>query len=397
MMKREEIIVIVDPDVSVQSAMTKLFSEHHALSCFSDAEAAIEFLKKHPATAVVFSCYNFPEYDGVAFLSECAVVAPQAARIMLTREGSKDVIKKALNEGHAFMYLEKPCQRAEIISALEAGLSHHRQLAKERALLERTLSGSVKMLIEMLSVFHPEAFRRTPIIRQQAVRLAKEIGLKKTWELEMAVMLSPLGEAMLPKEILSRYRAARNLSDEERSILAKAPEQTRDLLQNIPQLERVADYLYLSACGYDGSGFPENGPEGDKIPLVSRILKLLTDLWYASPEGGPDAAAFDALMINWRQYDPRLLELAKEILLKEKPAEQKTLFQHCYIRSLRPGDVLVDDVRTETSFELVLARGHLLTPTMIRRLEHFNKTSGVRQPIRVRRSKAAEPVLNETA
>ena len=75
------------------------------------------------------------------------------------------------------MYLEKPCQRAEIISALEAGLSHHRQLAKERALLERTLSGSVKMLIEMLSVFHPEAFRRTPIIRQQAVRLAKEIGL----------------------------------------------------------------------------------------------------------------------------------------------------------------------------------------------------------------------------
>ena len=82
---------------------------------------------------------------------------------------------------------------------------------------------------------------------------------------------------------------------------------------------------------------------------------------------------FDALMINWRQYDPRLLELAKEILLKEKPAEQKTLFQHCYIRSLRPGDILVDDVRTETSFELVLARGHLLTPTMIRRLEHFNK------------------------
>jgi hypothetical protein len=47
----------------------------------------------------------------------------------------------------------------------------------------------------------------------------------------MAVMLSPLGEAMLPKEILSRYRAARNHSDEERSILAKAPEQTRDLLQ----------------------------------------------------------------------------------------------------------------------------------------------------------------------
>jgi hypothetical protein len=76
--------------------------------------------------------------------------------------------------------LKNPVRELKIISALEAGLSHHRQLAKERALLERTLSGSVKMLIEMLSVFHPEAFRRTPIIRQQAVRLAREIGLKKT-------------------------------------------------------------------------------------------------------------------------------------------------------------------------------------------------------------------------
>ena len=55
----------------------------------------------------------------------------------------------------------------------------------------------------------------------------------------MAVMLSPLGEAMLPKEILSRYRAARNLSDEERSILAKAPEQTRDLLQKTSRSSSV--------------------------------------------------------------------------------------------------------------------------------------------------------------
>ncbi len=395
--KGNEIILVADPDLSVQSVLTKLFSDDHAVTCFSDSGTATQFLKDYPNTAIVFSCYHLPGGGGVAFLKECEALAPQAARIMLTGESSKNAVKEALNLGHAFMYLEKSCQRNEILAAFEAALSHHRHLAKERAILERTLAGSVKMLIEMLSLFHPEAFRRTSAIRQQALKIAKQLGLKKTWELEMAVMLSPLGEAMLPTQILSKFRAARSLGEQEREILARAPQQTRDLLQNIPQLNRVSEYLFLSGRGYDGSGFPENGPIGQDIPLISRIIKLLTDLWYASPENGPDAAAFEALLINRRQYDPRLLEITKAVLLKELPHDPKSKFIQCHIRSLKPGDVLVDDVRTETSFELVLSGGHLLTPTTIRRLENFNKTAGVRQPLRVRRSKTAGSPLEKSA
>jgi len=395
--KKNELVLVADPDVAVQSAMTKLFSEGHSISCVSDSDSALKFIKERPAVAVIFSCFHLPGSGGVAFLKDCSTLVPQAARIMLTREGSKEAIKQAVNEGHAFMYLEKPCNRGDIVSALDAGLAHHRLMAKERMLLERTLAGSVKMLIEMLALFHPDAFRRTSTMRVQATKLAKGLGIKKTWELEMAVMLSPLGEAMLPKHILSRYRAARSLGDQERDILSKAPQQTRDLLQNIPQLDRVAEYLYLSGRGYDGSGFPENGPQGDEIPIVSRIIKLLTDLWYASPENGPDAAAFEALGINARQYDPRLLDVARETLLVVVPEKRGGLVLQCYIRSLRPGDVLVDDVRTETSYELVLSSGHLLTPTTIRRLEHFNKTAGVRQPIRVERKKTAEQDAGQMA
>lgn len=396
-LKKNELILVADPDLAVQSAMTKLFSDYHTVSCFSDSDSALKYLRERPNIAVVFSCFHLPGSGGVDFLRECAALAPQAARIMLTREGSIEAIKQAVNEGHTFMFLEKPCERSDIVSAFKAGISHHRSLAKERVLLERTLAGSVKMLIEMLALFHPDAFRRTSTMRLQAMKLAKGLGIKKTWELEMAVMLSPLGEALLPKHIISRYRAARSLGDQEREILDRAPQQTRDLLQNIPQLERVAEHLYLSARGFDGSGFPENGPKGEDIPLVSRIIKLLTDLWYASPEGGPDAAAFEALAINSRKYDPQLLQVARETLLADVPEEHSGMVLQCYIRSLHPGDVLIDDVRTETSYELVLSRGHLLTPTTIRRLEHFNKTAGVRQPIRVERKKTADKAVGQLA
>ena len=397
MEKGTDLVVVADPDKNVQAGFERLFGSHMGVACFSETEAALQFLKQNHGTAVIFSCFNLPGRGGTAFLRAAETIAPQAARVMLTRENSADAIKKTLNEAHAFMYLEKPCQSTDLASAMETALSHHFQLAKDRALLERTLAGSVKLLIDMLALFHPEAFRRTSTVRKQALRLAKRLGMKKTWELEMSVMLSPLGEALLPKQILARYRAARGLTEQERNILDRAPDQTRDLLKNIPQLEKVSEYLFLSGRGFDGSGFPKDGPTGKEIPMIARILKLLTDLWYASPESGPDAAAFEALTINKRKYDPMLLELAKETLMDDVPEERKRLVAECYIRSLRPGDVLIDDALTETGHELVLSRGHMLTPTTIRRLEHFHQAAGVRQPIRVERHSAPEEALIDTA
>ncbi|MDN3718130.1 hypothetical protein QW131_00095 [Roseibium salinum] len=62
---------------------------------------------------------------------------------------------------------------------MEAALNHHRQQAKDRALLERTVAGSVKLLIDMMVLFHPEAFRRTGTVRKQALKLARRLGMKK--------------------------------------------------------------------------------------------------------------------------------------------------------------------------------------------------------------------------
>ncbi|WP_428687326.1 HD domain-containing phosphohydrolase [Roseibium sp.] len=386
-----DLIVVADSDESVHAGFKRLFGEHLTVVCFSDSENALQFLKQNHGVAVVFSCYNLPRLGGTAFLRAVETVAPQAARVMLTKETSAEAIKKALNEGHVFLFLEKPCMPKDLAGAVEMALAHHKQIAKDRLLLERTLAGSVKLLIDMMNLFHPEAFRRTGTVRKQALKLARLLKIEKTWELEMAVMLSPLGEALLPKQILARYRAARSLTEQERDILNRSPAQTRDLLKNIPQLETVAEYLYLSARGFDGSGFPKEGPKGEELPMIPRIIKLLTDLWYASPETGPDAAAFEALTINRRKYDPKILELAKAALMDEVPEEKNKQIAECYIRSLQPGDILIDDALTENSRELVLSRGHMLTPTTIRRLEHFHHTVGVRQPVRVERHMVVDP------
>ncbi|MEJ8473657.1 HD domain-containing phosphohydrolase [Roseibium algae] len=379
-------ILVVDGDAKVLSAFERLFVGKYNVVTFPESEEALKWLKENQGVAVIVSCANLPGRGGAQFLKASEAIVPLATRIMLTAQSSVDVFKKAVNEAGVFMFLTKPCTPQELTSAVEAALANNARIAAERVLLEKTLTGSVKLMIDMLSLFHPEAFSRTAVMRRQALLIAKRLGMKKTWELEMSVMFSPLGEALLPKEILTRYRAARALSEPQREVLARAPVQTRDLLKNIPQLEKVAQALYLSGRGYDGSGFPEDGPIGKDIPLHSRVLKLLTDLWYASPEDGLDAASFEALNINRKQYDPDLLEVARACLLGEAGPDQDHVLVLCHIRELKPGDVLVDDVLTEGNHELVLSRGHQLSVTTIRRLDQYNHVSGVRQPLRIFRS-----------
>ncbi|NBN79098.1 response regulator [Microvirga tunisiensis] len=387
-------ILVVDGDAKVTSAFQQLLGQKYKIaSAASSLEASI-FLDGHPNIGVVIAALHLPGIDGIDFLRGLIETHPAAARILLTNDRTVEVAKRAVNEANVLMYLNKPCAVEEMEAAIANGLTHHARVIRERALLEKTLAGSVKLLIEMLSLFHSDAFRKTATIRQWALKIAKALNIKKTWELEMAVMFSPLGEALLPKDILSRYRSAKSLTDPQRELLSRAPEQTRDLLRNIPQFERIADVLYYSGRGFDGSGFPADGPVGKDIPLNSRILKILTDLWYASPDSGLDMAALEALSINRRQYDPRLLALVRETLLADElDKSQEIKIVACHIRALHPGDVLVDDILTDGTHELVLSRGHQLTETTIKRLAQFDRLSGLRQPIRVRRiERAAEAV-----
>ncbi|MEM8702142.1 MAG: response regulator, partial [Pseudomonadota bacterium] len=109
-----DLIVVADHDEAVRSGFERLFGDHYTAVCFGESEEALRFLKQNPATCVIFSCYNLPGRGGTAFLRASEMLVPQAARVMLTNETSAEAIKKALNEAHAFIYLEKPCPQDEL-------------------------------------------------------------------------------------------------------------------------------------------------------------------------------------------------------------------------------------------------------------------------------------------
>ena len=105
--------------------------------------------------------------------------------------------------------------------ALEAGLAQYRLVVAERELLSKTLSGSVKILTDVLSLVSPLAFGGASRVRGLARQMAQILGLQDVWMIEIAAMLSQLGCVAISEEAQAKqYRGEQLLPSEAEAIAA---------------------------------------------------------------------------------------------------------------------------------------------------------------------------------
>src|SRR5207247_1190846 len=142
--------------------------------------------------------------------------------------------------GHVFQFLTKPCPPEMLALALAAGIKQHRLVTAERDLLEKTLSGSVKVLTDILSMVDHQSFGRGELLRNYTRAFVKSLKINQTWEFEVAAMLSQIGFVTIPPRVIHKARAGHGLSIEEKDMLTQVPTIGAELLSNIPRLETVA-------------------------------------------------------------------------------------------------------------------------------------------------------------
>ena len=135
--------------------------------------------------AVIVSDLRMPEMDGIKFLSHVRERFPDSVRIMLTGNADVESAIHAVNEGHLFRFLTKPCPPDQLIATLEAGIEQHRLITAEKELLEKTLKGSIKILTDILSLICPAAFGRASRVRRLARRVAAQLNVNKVWQVEI--------------------------------------------------------------------------------------------------------------------------------------------------------------------------------------------------------------------
>lgn len=376
-------VLFVDDDLNILASFKRRLGRRFDIATVPGGEQGLEVLEKDGPIAVVISDQRMPGMDGIQFLSEVKKRAPDTVRMMLTGNADLTTAIKAVNEGNIFRFFTKPCPPEEMASAIETGLKQYNLIRAERDLLEQTLAGSVKMLIDVLSLVNPEAFQKTWLLRDWVRRVAGRLELANVWELDIAAMLSPIGLITIAPEILGKIRDGDELSEVDREIYERAPEAARNLLSNIPRMKNLSEMIYYQDKGFDGSGFPEDWVAGEDIPLGGRLLKVLIDL--AALGDRPDRAAFAELETHAPLYDPEILQVVWDCLLdKNAPKDDASTQEVVKVTAarLKAGARLVSDIETEDGW-LVLAAGNEISQAQIERLSNLRKHRKLKEPLLV--------------
>ncbi|TQV78479.1 HD domain-containing phosphohydrolase [Denitrobaculum tricleocarpae] len=378
-------VLFVDDDPQILSAFKRNLRKRFDLQTAEGPAAGLKAIEEDGEFAVVVSDQQMPEMDGITFLRQVKGKNPLTVRMMLTGNADQQTAMEAVNEGHIFRFMTKPCAPDDLAKAVEAAQEQYRLVTAERDLLEQTLAGSVKVLVDVLSLHNPEAFKQTARIRSWARAIAKPLKLTDPWTLNMSIMLSSIGEITLPAELAGKRRKGEALTEVEKGLVSRSPEVARDLITNIPRLGPVATAVYYQAAGFDGSGFPGDGVSGEDLPKEARVLRVLIDLAAASNADLPPASVFDAMAKNSAQYDPEILALARARLTPpdETPETEDAPEVHeVPVRLLRDVHKLHEDVVTESETVLIAA-GHRLTRAMIKKIQNYHQVHKIKEPLMV--------------
>jgi len=376
-------ILCVDDDENILAGFQRNLRKQFSIETATSGQRGLEVLESNSNDfGVVLADMQMPGMNGVEFLKQIEVRWPELIRIMLTGNADQKTAVDALNESHVFRFLNKPCEPELLASTLHAALHQYEIATRERLLLEQTVNGAIKALVDILSLVDPKSFGRVQTAQQYVKILGQSMGLSNLWEIEAAAMLSRVGRLALPPQVLLKVRANMVLTALEQQKLERVPEISRNLVANIPRLEQVAQIIYYYQKRFDGSGFPNDRISGNNIPLGSRLLKLVSDMLDLEEMGTSRATALQQMGSRSGWYDPKVMDAAFSYFGGNSPAGDPKARASLGIglKDLRVGDTLAADLTARDGTTL-LACGQVLTQASWEWLLSVSETGGVHEPI----------------
>ena len=354
-------ILFVDDDLSVLEGYRRALHGDYEPDIAIGGPEALKAVANSGPYAVVLSDMRMPSMNGVQLLSHVGEISPDTIRVILTGYADLASALAAVNEGHIFRFLTKPCPAEVLKKTVGACLEQHRLVTAEKELIEQTLTGSIKVLTDVLILANPYAFRRAARIRRYVRHVVAQMGLEGAWQCEMAAMLSQLGCIALPPEIIEAAYRGEPLCREEQTVFDMHPSVARKLISHIPRLETVA---WMVGQQRFGAAIP-NVRVSPAMRIGAEVLRLAIAMDDLKIQGQSDDEAV-ARLGHDPQFDPSIVAVLESIP-RESPPELRSVD----IPELCDGMVVQEEIRTQAG-ELLAERGQEITYSLLVRLNNLH-------------------------
>lgn len=371
-------ILFVDDEPKILQALERQLNGRFDIQTAPGPDHGLQSLAQNGPFAVVVSDFRMPGINGIQFLTEVKHKNADTVRVMLTGQADLTTAIAAVNEGSIFRFLTKPCSSDSLTAALDSAIEQHRLITSERELLEKTLSGSIKVLTEVLSLVNPGAFSRACLVRKYATHMGTCLKLRNTWEHELAAMLCQLGYITVPQQVLDKAAAHEKLTPDEHAVFSAHPAVAERLLANIPRLEKVARMIRNQS---NPPRAEERSPGlltgADGIMIGTAVLRTALEFDRLASTGKSRREALSQ-MRQAGLFHSRLLDALETAEVRSVERNARLL----RISELNTTMVANQDICTNNGV-LLLPKGEELTMPMIEKLRGFAKTVGIPQPLSV--------------
>jgi len=259
-------------------------------------------------------------------------------------------------------YILKPFQAPEVLARIKIQLELQRTRQDLQSLLSKTLIGSVRMMIDLLSVTHPTLMAQSGRIRRYARELIQQLKINphEAWNIELAVLLAPVGSLRISAEELRRRDTKPIQGFEELRQQAEAPAMGAAMVGRIPRLEKVAAIIYNQSIPIHLMAKAET----DITYVGSAMLHLLLAFDTLISSGKEPAEAVQALGTQF--YPIAMLEGLRLIVAADNCLTPLRLT----FGLLQPGMVLAEDL-VGYDGSVVMGNGSELSASLIQLLHNF--------------------------
>ena len=248
---------------------------------------------------------------------------------------------------------------------LTAALVQYRMVIAEKQLLEQTLSGTIQVLTEVLSLVNPAAFSRAERARRYIHHVVTSMKLPNVWQHEVAAMMSQLGCVTLPSETIEAVYAGQKLSPTEQAQYDAHPSVAYDLLSRIPRLEAIARMIE-----HQHRPLPESSaldPAMVDMRLGTEILRLTLAYENLIHKGASRSEAVHSLTRQNKHFSPEFFRALVEL----DPNSEVGDVRQCKIDALANGMIIQQEIRTGEG-TLLVSRGQAVTATLLSKLKNLH-------------------------
>lgn len=139
-------LLVVDDERDVLDSVRDWLRIDYRVVTFQRGAEALEYLRSGQVADVILCDQRMPEMTGVEVLCQAKAIRPETTRLLFTAYIDIRTVIDAINQGHVFRYIAKPCDPDELSVVVRQAVDHHHLIVEKNRLLAELKESNARLL-----------------------------------------------------------------------------------------------------------------------------------------------------------------------------------------------------------------------------------------------------------